>query len=108
MNRAAERNGDAGEGDETCKYKKAPRAAPADGIAGSAEAAEKNERCERDVDAQEHSENIGEAATRERPNPMRERPSPWIGNRHHCHPNGRNGKKGLPGTRRPAVRSGGV
>src|SRR5260370_16171854 len=107
MNRAAERNGDAGEGDEPCKYKKAQMAAPADGIAGSAEAAEKHERCERDVDAQEQSENIGEAATRERPNPMRERPSPWIGKRLHCHPNARNGKKVLPGTRRLAFRSSG-
>src|SRR5260370_9912160 len=103
MNRAAERNGDAGEGDETCKYKKAPMAAPADGIAGSAEAAEKNERCERDVDAQEHSENIGEAANMERPNPMRKRPSPWIGKRLHCHSNARTGKKVLPGTRRLAL-----
>src|SRR6266446_1906545 len=44
---------------------------PTDGITGSADAAEKQEGCERDVDAEEHRENISKVATRERPEPMR-------------------------------------
>src|SRR5260370_15276089 len=72
MHAQSQRNGDAGENDETRQDEEAPMVAPADGIAGSVDAAKKHECCECDVDAQQHGENVGEAAAREGPEPMRE------------------------------------
>src|SRR5258708_32953638 len=104
MDRVAQRNGDAAEDEETGENEEAPTTAPADGIADAVDAAEKRERRQRDVHAEEHSENVGKTAARIRPEPVRQRPSPRIRERLHGQPNGKNCCKILhaPGGLRPA------
>src|SRR6267378_2198181 len=85
----AEGNGDAAEDDEAGEHKKAPVAAPADGIADPIHAAQEEERCDRDVDAEQHRENVCEAPTRIGPQPVRWR-------EFHGHPNSRYGYEVLP------------
>src|SRR6266581_2318687 len=72
MHTQSQRNGDAGENDETREDKEAPVASPADRITDAVDAAKKDECRERDIHAEEHGENVGEAAAREGPEPMRE------------------------------------
>src|SRR6267378_2178674 len=77
--------------------------APADGVADAVDAAEEQEARQRDVDTEEHGENVGEAPARERPEPVRQRPTPGIRQRLHCHPYANENEKVVPGARRPAL-----
>src|ERR1700682_4684544 len=82
----AQRNGDAAEKDANRHDEETPTAAPADRIADAVDATEKQERRKRDVYAEKHGKNVGEAPAGERPQPVRKRPSPRIRQRLHCHP----------------------
>src|SRR5882672_3676925 len=87
----AQRNGDAAEDDEAGEHEKAPVAAPADGITDAVDAAQEHERGERDVDAEQHRENVREAPAGIGPQPVRRR-------KFHGYPNSRYGYEILPGT----------
>src|SRR2546425_4341919 len=66
MDCLAQRNGDAGENDETCRDEEAPMVAPPDGVADTIDAAQKQETCKRDVHAEEDRENVGKTPARVR------------------------------------------
>src|SRR5438552_2622100 len=80
--------------------------APADGIAGPVDPAYQHERCERDVHAQHHGENIREATAREGPKPVRQGPSPGIRQRLDRQPYSRDGEEVLESAGRLTFRSG--
>src|SRR5712664_3168298 len=71
VDRVAQWNGDAGEYDEACENEEAPVMAPADGITDAADAAEEHETRQRDVNAEKHRKNVGEASAGKRPEPVR-------------------------------------
>src|SRR6266446_10258821 len=85
----AQRNGDAAEDDEAGEHEKAPVAAPADGITDAVDAAQENERGQRDVDAEQYREHVREAAPGIGPQPVRR-------GEFHGHPNSRYGYEVLP------------
>src|SRR5260370_1634676 len=81
--------------------------AQANGIADAADAAEEQETRQRDVNAEKHGKNVGEAPARKRPEPVRQRPSPGIRQRLHCHPYARENEEVLPRAGRLARGGGG-
>src|SRR5439155_694670 len=83
---AVEGAGDTSESKKAGEDKKTPMVAPADGIAGSVDAADQHKCCERDVHAHHHRENIREAAAGKGPKPVRQRPSPGIRQRFYREP----------------------
>src|SRR5713226_1662008 len=70
MNCLAQRNSDTAENDEACRDEKVPMAAPAEGVTDAIDAVQKQETCERDVHAEEDSENVGKTPARVRPQPV--------------------------------------
>src|SRR5437660_4932188 len=80
--------------------------APADGIAGSVDPAHQHERGKGDVHAQHHRENIREAAAGEGPEPVRQGPSPGIGQWLYRQPYSNDGEEVLPSAGRLTFRSG--
>src|SRR5207245_11773009 len=92
----AQWNGDTSESKKAGEDKKTPMVAPADGIAGSVDAADQHKCCERDVHAHHHRENIREAAAGKGPTPVRQRPSPGIRQRFYREPYSSDGEKVLP------------
>src|SRR5712664_4751285 len=106
VDRVAQGNGDAGENHKTRHDEEAPVVAPADGITDAADAAEEQEACQRDVNAEKHGEHVGEAPAWKRPKPVRQRPSPGIRQRLHCHPYARENEEVLPRAGRLAIGGG--
>src|SRR5260370_10042699 len=98
--RLTEWNGDGPENDEAANDVESPSAAPADVVADAGELAHQDKSGERDVDAEEHSENVGEASARIGPDPVRRR-------KFHGDQDSREREAVLPGARGLAVRGGG-
>src|SRR5260370_6318354 len=98
--RLTEWNGDGPENDEAANDVESPSAAPADVVADAGEFAHQDKSGERDVDAEEHSENVGEASARIGPEPVRRR-------KFHGDPDSREREVVLPGAGGMAFRGGG-
>src|SRR5260370_19790319 len=96
MDCMAHGDGDARENDEACRDEEAQMVAPADGVADAIDAAQKQETSKRDVHAEKNRENVGETSAGVRPEPMRQRPSPGIGQRLHGNQNEKDRCKILP------------
>src|SRR5258706_13014400 len=95
-----QRNRNATQNDEPPPNEAAPTAAPADRIADAVDATEKQETRKRNVYAEKHGKNEGEAPALVRPQPVRQRPSPGIRQGLHRYPYARENEEALPGTRR--------
>src|SRR5260370_19522448 len=107
VDRVSEGNGDAGENHKTRRDEEAPVMAPADGIADAADAAEEHETRQRDVNAEKHRKNVGEASAGKRPEPVRQRPSPGIRKRLYGHPYAHENEEVPPRAGRLALGGGG-
>src|SRR5260370_18685706 len=105
----AKRNGDGPEDDETADDVESPAAAPADVVADAGECAHQDKSGERDVDAEQHSEDVGEAFARIRPEPVRWRSAtdPVGRGKFHGDPDSREREVVLPAAGGMAFRGGG-